>query len=77
MASLSVRKLDEETYKRLRIQAARHQVSMEAEVRRILSEAVAPKRQLGDLFVEQFGPDSGIDLELPKREPHEPIGLDE
>ena len=49
MANLSVRKLDEETFARLRVQAASHGVSMEEEVRRILKEAVAAPARLGDL----------------------------
>ena len=40
MAGLSVRKLDDETLSRLRIRAAKHGVSMEEEVRRILKDAV-------------------------------------
>ena len=42
MASLSIRKLEDETIQRLRIRAAENQVSMEEEVRRILREALAP-----------------------------------
>ncbi len=38
LADLSVRKLDEETYERLRSRASKHGVSMEEEVRRILKK---------------------------------------
>lgn len=73
MASLSIRKLDEETVRRLRVRAAQNGVSMEEEVRRILRRAVAAPEKLGDLALELFGPEAGVDLELLKHEPHEPI----
>lgn len=76
MASLSIRKLDDETYDRLRTRAGRHGVSMEEEVRQILKRAVAPPERLGDLFLKVFGPASGVDLDLPPREPHEPPDLE-
>lgn len=75
MASLSIRKLDDEIYDRLRGRAARHGVSMEEEARRILTRAVSPPERLGDLFVKVFGPTNGADLDLPPREPHEPVDL--
>jgi len=77
MASLSVRRIDEETYRRLRLRAAEHGVSMEEEVRRILTRTVAAPERLGDLAVQYFGPDYGADLTLPPRAPHEPLDLDE
>jgi plasmid stability protein len=76
VASLSIRKLDDETYNRLRDRAARHGVSMEEEVRQLLKSVVAPPERLGDLFLKIFGPSKGADLELPTREPHEPIDLE-
>jgi plasmid stability protein len=76
MASLSVRKVEPEVYERLQTRAAEHGVSMEEEVRRILRQAVAAPERLGALAVECFGPDHGVDLELPAREPHEPLDLD-
>ena len=75
MASLSIRKLDDEIYERLQAQAARHGVSMEEEARQILTRAVSPPERLGDLFLKIFGPERGADLELPPREPHEPMDL--
>lgn len=77
MASLSVRKLDDETLSRLRIRAAKHGVSMEEEARRILKDAVSAPDLLGDLALRIFGPKHGIDLQLPERTPHEPLGLPE
>lgn len=76
MASLSIRKLDEKTYSRLRERAARHGVSMEEEARQILKRATAPPERLGDLFLKVFGPSRGVDLELPPRKPHEPLDLE-
>lgn len=75
MASLSIRKLDDETYDRLRARATRHGISMEEEVRQILKRAVAPPERLGDLFLKVFGPDRGANLEFSSREPHEPLDL--
>ena len=76
MASLSIRKLDDETYNRLRDRAARHGVSMEEEVRQVLKRAVSPPERLGDLFLKVFGPLGGADLEIPPREPHEPMDFE-
>ena len=77
MASLTVRKLDEETLMRLRVRATQHGVSMEEEVRRILREAVSGPDRLGDFALRMFGPIHGVDLKLPDHEPHTPIDLSE
>ncbi len=42
MSSLTIRNVDDATKQRLRIRAARHGVSMEEEMRRILKEALRP-----------------------------------
>ena len=74
MASLSVRKLDDETLKQLRIRAAQHGVSMEEEARRILKQVVTAPERLGDLAVRLFTPAYGSgELELPQRETTEPM----
>lgn len=75
MANLSIRKLDEDTIARLRIRAAYHQVSMEEEARRILRQAVTPSKRLGDLSIQFFGDESGVDLELPQHAPHDPLSF--
>jgi plasmid stability protein len=77
MASLSVRKLDDETISRLRIRAAKHGVSMEEEARRILKEAVSAPDNLGELALQVFGPKHGVDLQLPERSAHEALDLAE
>ncbi|MDZ7839319.1 MAG: hypothetical protein U5R46_00650 [Gammaproteobacteria bacterium] len=75
MANISVRKIDEQTLAHLRLRAARHGVSMEEEIRRILKQAVSGPKRLGDLALEMFGPEQGVDLALPEHEPHEPVDL--
>lgn len=75
MPSLSVRKIDEEVYERLRVRAAEQGVSMEEEVRRIIQRAVAAPARLGQLALECFGPTHGVELELPSHEPHQPPEL--
>jgi plasmid stability protein len=71
MATLTIRGLDPKTHARLRVEAARHGRSMEAEVRAILEERLAPgpgERGLGSRIRARFhGPDGDLDLELPDR----------
>ncbi len=78
MATLTVRGLDDATHARLRVQAARHGRSMEAEVRAILSEQLAPdgfSRPLGSRIRERFAGLDGAELELPARQdaPHSAV----
>jgi len=77
VASLSVRKIDEQVYDKLKARAADHGVSMEEEVRRILQRAVAAPERLGELALRLFGPAHGVDVELPPREEYEPPDLAE
>ena len=78
MASLSVRKLDDETLTLLRVRAARHGVSMEEEARQILKRAVIAPERLGDLAVRLFSPVYEDDvLILPKREITDPVDFSE
>jgi plasmid stability protein len=70
---MSIRNLDEAVKRRLRVRAARHGRSMEAEVRAILTEAVREPADAAGLFsglLDRFGELGGVDLELPGR--HEP-----
>ncbi|MDF1759561.1 MAG: hypothetical protein P1U40_03390 [Coxiellaceae bacterium] len=77
MASFSIRKLDDEVYKKLRIRAAKHGLSMEEEVRRILTRELAAPENLNDIFQQYFGAKNGVDLTVPKRDkPHKPMDFD-
>jgi plasmid stability protein len=70
MASLTIRGLDAETHARLRVAAARHGRSMEAEVRAILRERLAvpiSERGLGTRIHERFAAVGGVDLDVPER----------
>jgi plasmid stability protein len=74
MPSLSVRKIDEKTLSQLRMQAAKHGVSMEEEVRQIIKRAVTTPENLGDLAVRLFcSAYNGEGLSLPEREVHDPL----
>jgi plasmid stability protein len=75
MANLSIRKLDDDTLKRLRIRAAHNRVSMEEEARRILRQAVTTPKRLGDLALQIFGNTHGVELEIPPHAPHEPLSF--
>lgn len=78
MASLSVRNLDSKVYKRLRLRAVKHGVSMEEEVRRILYHAVATPEKFSDVFKKYFGVENGVNLDLlNQRDPHNPMDFNE
>jgi antitoxin FitA len=70
IAALSIRDLDDRVKERLRIRAARHGRSMEAEVRAILTDAVAEPSDapgLFDVVLDRFGALGGVELDLPSR----------
>jgi plasmid stability protein len=74
MSSITIRNLDPAVKERLRVRAAEHGHSMEAEARRILRtalEAPAKKatRSLYERIHDRFAAIGGVDLELPPREP--------
>ena len=73
MSSITIRKLDPAVKERLRVRAARHGRSMEAEARRILQSALSasdapPPRSLYDRIHQRFARLGGVDLELPPRD---------
>jgi plasmid stability protein len=73
-ASITIRNLDPALKERLRVRAAQHGHSMEAEARVILQTALTPQgvppmRHLYDRVRARFAPLGGVDLELPPREP--------
>lgn len=70
MAAISVRNLDDQVKERLRLRAARHDRSMESEVRAILIDAVRSPHEADDLFqvlLDRIGELGGVELELPAR----------
>ena len=73
MATLTIRNLDAALKERLRVRAAQHGHSMEAEVREVLQQTLKePERPEVDLYQRirsRFAPLGGVDLDLPPREP--------
>jgi antitoxin FitA len=77
--SLLIRNLAEDVKAELRVRAVRNGRSMEEEARLILAAALAPPAirlasdglpwSLGETVRMFFGPENGIDLDLPPREP--------
>ena len=67
MAAIMVRNLDEDVKRRLRMRAARHGRSMEAEVRAILEESVREQENFAEALMETFGGLGGVELEIPAR----------
>ena len=69
IATLTIRGLDPQTHAQLRIEAARHGRSMEAEVRAILTERLGPRQEergLGSRIRARFDGLEG-ELRLPDR----------
>lgn len=78
MASLSVRKLDDNVYEQLRIRAAKHGVSMEEEVRQIICQVVKAPDKISEVFRKYFGHENGVDLEISEHQkPHNPMDFNE
>jgi antitoxin FitA len=70
VATLTIRELDDELRARLRLRAASHGRSMEAEVREILRAALAKAPnddKLGSRIRHRFAVTGGADLVLPAR----------
>ena len=70
MATLTIRDLDDELRGQLRVRAARHGRSMEAEVRAILRDALVrspAEDRLGSRIHQRFAAVGGAELELPAR----------
>ena len=67
MAVMTIRGLADEVRDKLRLRAAQHGRSMEAEVRAILTEAVRPESSWLQTWRERFHEAGGIDLDLPSR----------
>ncbi len=70
LSAVSIRNLDDRVKERLRVRAARHGRSMEAEIREILTDAVRePGETLGlvEALMQRFSALGGVDLDLPPR----------
>lgn len=73
MATITVRGVDPALKERLRVRAAQHGQSMEAELRQILRDTLqenerAPAPNLAEAIRRRFAPLGGVDLELPPEE---------
>ncbi|MGV0734584.1 FitA-like ribbon-helix-helix domain-containing protein [Mycolicibacter sinensis] len=71
MAAISVRDLDDDVAARLKVRAAQHWRSMEAEARAILTAAVAAaedeRPNLAQAIRQAFAAVGGVDLDIPLR----------
>lgn len=79
MASVTVRNLPDETHRALRVRAATHGRSTEAEIRAILENAVNPEGRikLGSLLAEIGREVGGIDLGIERdKTPAEPMSFE-
>ena len=77
MATLTIRNIDTAMKERLRVRAARHGQSMEAELRTILNEVLARDDEhgapnLAEAIRRRFAPLGGVELE-----PHPPVPIGE
>jgi antitoxin FitA len=71
VAAMSIRNLDDRVMELIRIRAARHGRSMEAEVRAILVDAVKEPDEglnLAQAIMARFGELGGVELDLPPRD---------
>jgi plasmid stability protein len=72
MASITIRRLPENTKRRLRIRAARNGHSMEQEARELLEAALTQKdaektENIGEVIRRRFARLGGVDLKIPPR----------
>ena len=79
MATITIRQLEENTKRKLRIRAARHGRSMEQEAREILKSALSqPEEQPKDLVEairRRFAKYGGVELNIPARGPIRDPGI--
>ncbi|WP_339057561.1 FitA-like ribbon-helix-helix domain-containing protein [Candidatus Regiella endosymbiont of Tuberolachnus salignus] len=79
MASITVRNIKEEIHRALRVKAATHGRSTEAEIRIILENAVRSRGRikLGSLLAEIGREVGGVDLEIERdKTPAEPMSFE-
>ena len=82
MATLTIRNVDPEVQKRLRVRAAQNGRSMEAELRQIIKDAIQPEDErngadqsglsLAEAIRRRFEPFGGVELEPHPRTPVRP-----
>ncbi len=69
MSTLTIRKLSQQTHDRLRVRAAQHGRSVEAEVRAILDDAVgSDERNMLLALHADFAALGGVELDVPVRD---------
>lgn len=71
MASITIRNLEDDVKRRLRVRAAEHGRSMEEEAREILRQVVgqeSPAHNLAAAIRARIAPLGGVELDLPPRE---------
>jgi plasmid stability protein len=79
MAAITVRNLPDEVHRALRVRAATHGRSTEAEIRDILEAAVKPEGRikLGSLLADIGRELGGVDLKIERdKTPAEPLGFE-
>ena len=79
MAAVTIRNLPAETHRALRVRAAQHGRSTEAEIRDILEEAVRPNQRvkLGSLLAQIGREVGGVDLDIERdKAPAEPMSFE-
>lgn len=79
MPAVTIRNLSEEAHRALKVRAARHGRSTEAEIRDILEAAVRPAQRvkLGSLLAEIGREAGGVELEIERdKTPSEPISFE-
>ena len=72
MASITIRNLDDDIKRRLRVRAAEHGRSMEEEAREILRDVVGharPPMDLAHRLRARVARTGGVDLDIPARDP--------
>ncbi|MBC7625098.1 MAG: plasmid stability protein [Aeromicrobium sp.] len=75
MPAITVRNLSEETHRALKVRAAQHGRSTEAEIREILASAVKPALGLGTALADIGRNSGGIELNI-KRDKRPPRQVD-
>jgi plasmid stability protein len=77
MSSVTVRNLPDATHRALKLRAAQHGRSTEAEIRLILEDAVAPKVGLGTALAAVGRSLGGVDLAIQRdQRPVEPASFE-